>query len=872
MARKRYNKGNRLDMRQGGRVALARGRRPIEQEEVNIPPVKPVKKKPVKSRNPRDFQQQKQIGGKKGVGAPRTPEELQQQEQLSYVAGRGPTTPQPQVSPEFQRKNDPESLKLQGGPKYQAISRPQPQVQQQQAPQLQAEEEMVNQSVLNQPQISPVTGEEMDFEVPAIGANEDTMQIASSEPKGTERQGGRGRRGGPWWRQLGFDSAQAAIEAGYSYNASTGQWTQSADDEEEDVDDDDSDDGDGDDDGGTTTTETTDSFSARELAEQAASGAGPQGAAIIPDAVKVGGYQTDEEGNPILDEEGNPIPVVRDMETTEFAALTEEQKAAAGAAAMPAAEVVTTGTAAPDVQAPEDVETAKMEAAQVTTAPVIDAQTGQVSPEAIAEMQDATLTMAAEGVNVDQGKAAAALAEAAKGTLSPEAKAEAAKVAGTDLPRVLRAKKQLRKAGLTEDQIKLIGNDPELLEDELMNYSEEERGMIAGLPEEALVSTQLNALLEGVESGEIPAFARPAMAAVEQMLAQRGMSASTVGRDALINAMIQSAIPLAQSNAQSIKESVMQQRTIEAQAEQMNAQMRQQTALSNADKVFNMDMANLNNEQQTRLSNSKFLQTVALTDASNEQQAVMQNAASMASLDLAELDANTRLAAQNAQAFLSMDMANLNNKQQTEMLRAQQTQQRLLSNQAATNAAAQFNAASENETNRFMANLSAQIDLSNAARKDAMSQFNATQANAAEARRVGIEADVNKFNASLVTQVSQFNANQEFARNQWMAQNAAAVEASNVQWRRQVNVANTAAQNTINMQNAQNAFNMSQTAMSFLWQEMRDQADYNFRESENDKNRIAQLVNTAIASDPTKYSATASLNTLIGAIIGDITG
>ena len=102
MARKRYNKGNRLDMRQGGRVALAKGRRPIEQEEVNIPPVKPVKKKPVKSRNPREFQQQK--GGRKGVGAPRTPEELQQQDQLGYVAGRGPQPkivagrgPQPKV-------------------------------------------------------------------------------------------------------------------------------------------------------------------------------------------------------------------------------------------------------------------------------------------------------------------------------------------------------------------------------------------------------------------------------------------------------------------------------------------------------------------------------------------------------------------------------------------------------------------------------------------------------------------------------------------------------------------------------------------------------------------------------------------------------
>ena len=42
-------------------------------------------------------------------------------------------------------------------------------------------------------------------------------------------------------------------------------------------------------------------------------------------------------------------------------------------------------------------------------------------------------------------------------------------------------------------------------------------------------------------------------------------------------------------------------------------------------------------------------------------------------------------------------------------------------------------------------------------------------------------------------------------------------------------------QNQINAQNAQNAFAMSQTAQSFLWQELRDQADYDFRASENEK-------------------------------------
>ena len=126
-----------------------------------------------------------------------------------------------------------------------------------------------------------------------------------------------------------------------------------------------------------------------------------------------------------------------------------------------------------------------------------------------------------------------------------------------------------------------------------------------------------------------------------------------------------------------------------------------------------------------------------------------------------------------------------------------------------------------------------------------------------------------KRQTQLATQVNQFNSNQDFARNQWNAQNAAVVEQSNTQWRRQANTANTAVQNAVTMQNAQNAFAMSQTSLSFLWQEMRDNADYAFRESENEKNRISQLVTTALASDPSRYgrsimNITSLVNTLTG--------
>ena len=584
--------------------------------------------------------------------------------------------------------------------------------------------------------------------------------------------------------------------------------------------------------------------------EAASTGEVPEGA-IIPEAVRVGidpetgkpipeqeittmaeptkvGYQRDAEGNLILDEQGDPIQIQ---------------------AEQVAPEAVTTGrvTTAPT---PEGFEAAEITRDELDIVPLdaqVEAAEGEVSDQAIAQAAGVDRVAPIEGAEVEIPEGA--LAERVVGTISEGAKATAAMNAGTSLSRITRAKKQLSKAGLSDEDISEIGNDPEALEDRLADFSEEQRGIIEGLPEEALVSTQINGLLEGMENGEIPVWARPAVAQVEQMLAQRGMSASTVGRDSLFNAIIQSAMPIAQSNAQAIQSSVAQQRDIEARESEANAQRMQQTALTNAQNVFQMDMAQFSADQQTALSNSKFLQTVGLTEANNEQQAVIQDALLMSQANLAEADFYQKTQIQNAQAFLSMDMANLNNQQQANVLKAQQNQQRLLSNQSAQNAAAQFNAASENQTNQFMANLNAQMNQYNASQMNAMEQFNATQANAAEARRANREADLNKFNAQLITQVDQFNSQQDFARNQWNAANAAAVEASNVQWRRQANTIDTAAQNQINMQNAQNAFNMSSQAMSFLWQELRDQADFDFRGYENEENRKAQIIATAMANE-----------------------
>ena len=580
--------------------------------------------------------------------------------------------------------------------------------------------------------------------------------------------------------------------------------------------------------------------------EAAAEGEVPE-AAVIPKAEEVSGTITQRK--------------------TTMAAPTEVDVTKA----RPVADEKVTTAKAVKAAAPEEMEAATMRAAEVTPTVKVGVAEGEIGEDELAKAAGVERVEPIEGVEVDIEKGA--LAKRVVGTLSPQAKAKAAENAGTSLARVTRAKKQLSKAGLSDADIAELGNDPEALEDRLADFSEEERGLIAGLPEEALVSNQIDSLLAGIEEGEVPVWARPAVASVETMLAKRGLRASSVARDSLLNTIIQAALPIAQSNAQAIQASVSQQKTIEAQEAEANAARGQQTALTNASNVFQLNMAQFSADQQTALSNSKFLQTIGLTEANMEQQGIMQDAVMMSQANLAEADFNQRAQIQNAQAFLQMDLTNLSNQQQANVLKAQQTQQRLLSNQAAQNAAAQFNATSENQTNQYMASLNAQINQFNAAQQNATEQFNATQANAAEARDAQRQADLNKFNTQLATQVDQFNANQDFARNQWNAQNIAAVEASNVQWRRQTNVANTAAQNAVNMQNAQNAFAMSQTAQSFLWQELRDQADFDFRAGENERSRIAQLVNTALASDPSKYnSSLGNLQNLIGVITEDVIG
>ena len=257
-------------------------------------------------------------------------------------------------------------------------------------------------------------------------------------------------------------------------------------------------------------------------------------------------------------------------------------------------------------------------------------------------------------------------------------------------------------------------------------------------------------------------------------------------------------------------------------------------------------------------------------------QGVMQSATPIAAADAAtykemifqNLNNRQQAAVSNAQAYLQMDMANLNNRQQTALQNQNVRQAQLFSDQAAANAAAQFNATSQNQVDQFYNNLATTVSTSNAQRADAMNQFAVSEANKLEAQNANNVTAVAQQNAQTEAAVSQFNSQLEDQRQRFNVQNQQVIDQSNAQWRRNINTANTAAANAANQTNAQNLLNMSNFAMSSLWQQWRDEASWTNEASQNNLQRLHAMAVAALerqtAFDLQDQASTDGLFQLLG--------
>ena len=305
----------------------------------------------------------------------------------------------------------------------------------------------------------------------------------------------------------------------------------------------------------------------------------------------------------------------------------------------------------------------------------------------------------------------------------------------------------------------------------------------------ATTQYQLAELFKGIEEGgPPPAWAAPAVRRVTAMMKSRNLGKSSMAAAATMQAMMESGIPIAAQDAQKYA-------TIQLQ----NLNNEQQAALQNAAAVLQMDMANLNNRQQAQV--------------------------------------------QNAKTFLQMDMANLDNEQMNAMFQSQSIVNSLFSDTAAENAAKQFNATSQMQTDQFFSNLSATVSQFNTEQMNGMARFNAGEANA----------------------LGQFNAGQQNLRDQFNANNHLVIAQANAQWAQSVTTAENAAQNQANRDAAMAANNLTRAAYDAVLQMERDIMGWAWRSAESAADRDANIAVAKISANGKGADAfEAGLGTFVG--------
>jgi len=439
----------------------------------------------------------------------------------------------------------------------------------------------------------------------------------------------------------------------------------------------------------------------------------------------------------------------------------------------------------------------------VTAAPAVDTALSGVTPATGTVSDEATMTAAQE----DPTKLAQLDLEAAQG--------EAAKV--EDAPtRVVETGEMIDGSAVDQTKVQDIYGTEKL--------------------EAASVKDELSSLMADFEGGATPSWAAGAMRGATAQMAARGLGASSMAGMALVQAAMESALPIAQMDASNKQEVAMESARQRAGFLNMEFTQEFQAKVQNASRISEIANMNFTAQQQVALENAKMAQTMNLENLSNRQAKVMADAAAMSQIDLTNLNNRQQAQVQNAQAFLQMDMANLSNEQQTSMFVAQQRVNTILSDTAQENAAKQFNATSENQTNQFFATLATQVSQFNSEQNNAMSRFNAGEANA----------------------LAKFNSDQENARDQFNATNHLVVAQANAQWAQSVTTAENAANNQANRDAALVANNLTMTAYNNMVQRERDVLAWAWQSGENAAQRDA---NIAISKIQAEASAAAGGNT-----------
>ena len=236
-----------------------------------------------------------------------------------------------------------------------------------------------------------------------------------------------------------------------------------------------------------------------------------------------------------------------------------------------------------------------------------------------------------------------------------------------------------------------------------------ERGSLAEaktqeLALQATTKYQLEALYESLEEGKpLPGWAAKNVRKVQDIMNARGLGSSSVAAAAMVQAISESALPI---------------------------------AVQDANKYAAIQLQNLTNEQQAALT----------------------NAATLAAMDKQNLDNRMKAAQQNAQTFLAIDTKNADLNQQADLLSYESRKQALFTDTAAENVRINMNAKNQSEVDRFYDQLAVSTSSNNANRQSAMDQFNVDQSNSIKKYNAKLADTRDQFNSTMSSAIEQSNA------------------------------------------------------------------------------------------------------------------
>ena len=378
---------------------------------------------------------------------------------------------------------------------------------------------------------------------------------------------------------------------------------------------------------------------------------------------------------------------------------------------------------------------------------------------------------------------------------------------------------------------------------------ETEKAFVTADPStKALVQGQLDNLMDDFEGGATPVWAAGAMRTALAALNARGLNASSLAGQAIVQAAMESAIPIAQADAGTVAKFEMQNLNNRQQATILAAEQRAsflkvefdqefQARVKNASTISEIARQNYDADVQIALENARMANTVDLANLDAKNAKILSDAAALTKMDLTNLTNKQQAEVANANNLLQMDLKNLDNEQQTTIFKAEAKMQALFKDQTADNAAKQFNAEQKNQVDMFIEGLVAQ-----------MQRFNSEQSNAMKTVQFQEDAANEKFFASLKEQRAQFNAT-----------NSLVVSQANAKWYQDVTTANNAAVNQANMNDANNATALTKMQLEQEFQADRDLMNWAFTADDNDKQRAASIMIAKMDADAQQAEARGGL-------------